>query len=80
MPVTITVGHLLMALAAIALVAAIGFTVGALRHRGHGRGTPGYARGRVNRRKAAYALVLGLVFSVGCFTPLCYVPIVGGGG
>ena len=80
MPATITVGHLLMALAAIALVAAIGFTVGALRHRGHGRGTPGYARARTNRRKAVYAMVLSLVFAVGCLTPLCYVPIVGGGG
>ena len=80
MPAMITLGHLLMVLAALALLMAIGFVVGAMRHRGHGRGTPGYARARTNRRKAVYAMVLSLVFAVGCLTPLCHVPIVGGGG
>ena len=80
MPAMITLGHLLMVLAAVMLLAAIGFVVGAMRHRGHGRGTPGYARARTNRRKAVYAMALSLVLAVGCLTPLCYVPIVGGGG
>jgi len=76
----ITLGHLLMVLAALMLLAAIAFVVGAMRHRGHGRGTPGYARARTNRRKAVYAMALSLVFAIGCLTPLCTVPIVGSGG
>ena len=73
MPDTLTIGHLMMALALLSAIAALAFVAAAARYRGdgHGRGTPGYARARSDRRKALYALTLGiLLFVAGCFTPL----------
>ena len=69
----ITVGHLLMLLGLLFAAAAAALALTTLRYRGaqHGRGTPGYARVRSDRRKALYALALAIVlFAVGCFTPL----------
>ena len=80
MPDPITIGHLAMALGLVALLAAAGLVLTASRWRGpeHGRGTPGYARARLDRRKALYALTLGiLLFVVGCFTPLAEMPLMG---
>ncbi|MGZ8311191.1 MAG: hypothetical protein ACXWUP_11510 [Allosphingosinicella sp.] len=77
MPATITLGHVLMLLAAFALLAAIASAITALRHRGYGRGTPQYARARTARRSAVYALALALAFGLGCLTPLCEIAILG---
>ena len=79
MPQVITLGHVLILLALLASLAAIGSIVTAMRHRGHGRGTPQYARARLARRHAAYAIVVALVLGVGCLTPLCEVALVGRG-
>jgi len=82
MPDPITIGHLLMALGLLAGLAALALAFTAWRYRGegHGRGTPGYARARSDRRKAFYALALGLVlFAAGCFTPLSEMPLAGAG-
>jgi hypothetical protein len=82
MPDPITIGHLLMALGLLALLGAAGFLLTASRWRGpgHGRGTPGYARARLDRRKALYAAVLGaILFVAGCFTPLAELPLAGAG-
>ena len=83
MPDPISIGHVLMALGLIAAIAAAWFMITASRYRGpdHGRGTPGYARARLDRRKALYALTLGIIlFVVGCFTPLAEMPLAGAGG
>ena len=66
MPDPITIGHLLMALGLAALVAAARLFLTASRYRGaeHSRGTPGYARARLDRRKALYALALGVILFV----------------
>jgi len=80
MPDPITIGHMLMALGLAAALAALGLLFAASRWRGaeHGRGTPGYARARLDRRKALYALALAIVlFAVGCFTPLAEMPLAG---
>ena len=80
MPDPITIGHLLMALGLLALLGAAGFLLTASRWLGreHSRGTPGYARARLDRRKAVYALVLGVIlFVAGCFTPLAELPLAG---
>ena len=82
MPDPITIGHLLMALGLLALLGAAGFMLTASRYRGpgHGRGTPGYARARLDRRKALYAAVLGVILLVaGRFTPLAGLPLTGAG-
>ena len=72
---TLTLGHILMVLAAIAAVVAVMNTVTALRHRrpGRGRGTPQYAQARTARRSAFYALGLALLLAGLCLTPLCSV-------
>ena len=78
MPDPITVGHLLIALALAAAVAALVLLATMLKYRGseHGRGTPGYARARTARRQALYAIVVAVVlFAVGCFTPLAEMAI-----
>ena len=72
-------GHVLMVAALLSGLAAIAYTATAMRHRGDGRGTPRYARARMARRSAVYALVLALLFAALCLTPLCSVPLVGGG-
>jgi hypothetical protein len=76
--VTLTLGHILMVLAAIAAVIAIVNTSVALRHgRGrHRRGTPQYARARMARRTAFYALGVALLLAVLCLTPLCSIDLV----
>lgn len=79
---TLTLGHVLMVLTAIAAVVAVMNTATALKFgRGRpGRGTPQYAHSRMARRTAFYALGLALVFALLCITPLCSVPIVTFGG
>ena len=76
---TITLGHVLMLLAAIAVVAAVAYARTAMRYRGFGIGTPQYARERMSRRLAVYALVLAVLLGGLCFTPLRYLEIVSAG-
>jgi uncharacterized iron-regulated membrane protein len=68
----VTVGHVLMALAALALIVAILSGLKWARYRAELRGTPLYARKRDARRltiaMAAAAIVLAVL---GCLTPLC---------
>jgi len=79
MPATITLGHILLLVAAIDLAAAAGFVLSAQRHAGYGRGTPQYARARTARRAAIYALVSAVVFAaVGGLTPLRDIALMGG--
>lgn len=78
MPAVITLGHVLIMLALVALLTAVGSIVTAMRHRGHGRGTPGYARARTARRHAAYALVVAIALGAGWLTPLGEMALVGG--
>lgn len=79
MPASITVGHLLMLAGLLAGLYALYQASIALRHRSHGRGTPGYARARDGRRYAIWGLALALLlFALGCLTPLCDMAIVGG--
>jgi len=78
--VTVTLGHVLMVLAVVAGVAAVLYASTAIRNSGHGRGTPQYARARMARRSAFYALGLALLFAALCITPLCRVALVGGAG
>ena len=76
---TITLGHVLLLVAAIDLVAAAGFMMNSQRHAGHGRGTPRYARARTSRRAALYAVVTAIVFAiVGVLTPLRDIALLGG--
>jgi hypothetical protein len=71
-PDPITWGHVLMALGLLALLYAAVQLVTYLRHRAHGRGTPGYARARDGRRNALVGAGLGaLLPALGCLTPLC---------
>ena len=79
MPDPITLGHLMLALGVAALVAAGWFLLAASRYHGpeHGRGTPGYARARLDRRKALYAGIVGALLLAACLTPLCHVPLTG---
>jgi hypothetical protein len=74
----ITWGHVLMAAAALAALYGVVQLAIYLRYRGpsHGRGTPGYARARDGRRFAIWSFAAGaLIFAIGCFTPLCQMPI-----
>lgn len=75
-PETITWGHVLIALAALAALGAIWYGLAFLRFRNERRGTPLYARRRDARRAAIYASVAALLFAgIGWFTPLCTTPI-----
>ena len=78
---TLTLGHILLVLTAIAAVVAIANTSIALRDgRGrHQRGTPQYARARMARRTAFYALGLAVLFAALCVTPLCSAELVSTG-
>ena len=78
MPASITLGHVLLVAAAIAAVIAVANTATALRYgRGrHERGTPQYARARMARRTAFYALGATLVFAALCATALCSINLV----
>lgn len=78
MPEVITLGHVLIVLALLAVLAAIFSAVTALRHRGFGRGTPQYAEARLARRHALYAIIAVLIFGAGWLTPLCDIALVGG--
>ena len=79
MPATLYLGYALAALALVAILASLAFALAWARHRGFGRGTPQYARGRTARRKAAYALVVALVLAGLCLTPLCSIVLAGAG-
>ena len=71
MPETITLGHVLMLLGAIAGLYALWQASIFLKHRGHIYGTPQYARARDGKRFAVWTLIVALVFAaLGCLTPL----------
>ncbi len=76
LPVMLTWGHLLIAIAA--LVGLHGLYQGAVwrRHAGHGRGTPGYARARDGRRSLVWSILIALVLlAIGASTALRDTPI-----
>jgi hypothetical protein len=76
MPETITIGHILMLLGALAALYALWQASIFLRHRGAGRGTPQYARRRDGKRYAVWGLLAALIlFAIGCLTPLCEMAI-----
>lgn len=78
-PDPVTLGHLLMLLGLLAGLYGLWQLSVFLRHRGHGRGTPQYARARDGRRFAIWAFALGaLLYVAGCFTPLAEIAIAGG--
>jgi uncharacterized membrane protein YiaA len=80
-PDPVTLGHVLMLLGVLAALLGLWQLSVFLRHRGHGRGTPLYARARDGRRFGIVALALGaLLYVAGCFTPLAEIAIAGGGG
>ncbi|HEU0099424.1 MAG TPA: hypothetical protein VFQ67_11700 [Allosphingosinicella sp.] len=71
MPETITLGHLLMLLGALALLYALWQASIFLKHASAGRGTPQYARRRDGRRYAIWgAIAAAILFALGCLTPL----------
>jgi hypothetical protein len=71
MPETITLGHLLMLLGALALLYALWQASIFLKHASAGRGTPQYARRRDGRRYAIWGLLIAAVlFALACLTPL----------
>ena len=68
---TLSVGHLLVALGAAAGLHALYQASIWRRHAGHGRGTPGYARARDGRRFAAWSVAIAfLLLAAGALTPL----------
>jgi hypothetical protein len=70
-PDPITWGHVLVLLAVLAGLYAASQLVTWSRYRGHGYGTPGYARARDGRRFATWTIVLALILlAIGCLTPL----------
>ena len=72
MPETITWGHILILLAAVAGIYALVNLLRWFNHREFGRGTPQYAVGRLARRAALYGLLIAAALvAVGCLTPLC---------
>ncbi|HEX9947914.1 MAG TPA: hypothetical protein VGA98_10275 [Allosphingosinicella sp.] len=78
MPETITLGHVLTALAALAaLYGLVQFAV-SMRYTGpgHGRGTPGYARARDAKRYTIWgAAAVLLFFALAWLTPLGRIPL-----
>ncbi len=71
MPETITLGHVLMLLGALALLYALWQASIFLKHASAGRGTPQYARRRDGRRYAIWGLLIAaILFALGCLTPL----------
>jgi hypothetical protein len=77
--VTITLGHVLLVLAAIAALGAVYYIAVAVRYRGYQRGTPQYARERTSRRLALYCLGLAILFAGLCATNLYGVTLVEAG-
>jgi hypothetical protein len=76
LPDPITWGHLLVLLAALIGLYGLVQLVTWARHRGHGRGTPGYARARDGRRYATWSILTALILlAIGCLTPLCELPL-----
>jgi hypothetical protein len=76
MPETITLGHVLMLLGALAALYALWQASIFLKHRGAGRGTPQYARRRDGKRYAIWGLLAAAaLFALGCLTPLCDVAL-----
>jgi hypothetical protein len=78
MPETLFLGHVLIALGAVAAFATVAFAAQAMRWRREGRGTPGYARGRTARRSAGYALLIAVALAIACYTPLGMIVLYGG--
>ena len=76
MPVSL--GHILLLAAALAALHGLWQLSIWARHRGHGRGTPQYARGRDGRRYAIWSFAAALLLGALCLTPLCGVAIGGG--
>ena len=71
MPETITLGHVLMLLGALAALYALWQASIFVKHKSAGRGTPQYARRRDGRRYAVWGLIVALIlFALGCLTPL----------
>jgi|GEM_PF-1462927 len=76
LPDPVTLGHALMLLGVLAGLYGLWQLALFLRHRGHGRGTPLYARARDGRRFGLWAVAAGaLLYLAGCFTPLAEVAI-----
>jgi hypothetical protein len=71
MPDTITFGHLLLLLAALAVLYALYQASIFLKHQGAGPGTPQYARRRDGKRYAVWALLAALLLlALGSLTSL----------
>jgi hypothetical protein len=71
MPDSITLGHLLVLLAALAILYALYQASIFLKHQGAGPGTPQYARRRDGKRYAVWALLAALLLvALGTLTPL----------
>lgn len=76
MPETITLGHVLMLLGALAGLYALWQASIWLKHQGAGPGTPQYARRRDGKRYAVWGALIALaLIALGCLTPLCEVAI-----
>ena len=76
LPDPITIGHVLMLAGVLAGLYGLWQLLVFLRHRGHGRGTPQYARARDGRRYAVWGIAGGaLLYLIGCFTPLAHMAI-----
>ena len=70
-PDPITLGHLAMLAGLLAGLYGLWQLLLYVRYRGHGRGTPGYARRRDARRYAVWGIAAGiLLYAAGCLTPL----------
>lgn len=74
----LTLGHVLLALALLAVLHGLWRLSIWLRSRDYGRGTPQYAHGRDGRRYAIWSFALALILAGLCLTPLCAVPLGGG--
>ena len=71
MPDSITLGHLLILLAALAILYALWQASIFVKHQGAGPGTPQYARRRDGKRYAVWALLAALLLlALGALTPL----------
>ncbi|MGZ8326452.1 MAG: hypothetical protein ACXWUV_02940 [Allosphingosinicella sp.] len=71
MPETITLGHVLILLGALAGLYALWQAMIFMKHGSAGRGTPQYARRRDGRRYAVWGLLVALLLvALGWLTPL----------